>query len=190
MALPIGIVDFFFPRPSYSVADEFDLDKNEHWFQVGDAQEEALLVEQIDSPLKRLTTSARNDEVRPGNFTLRLSTRLHRLSLIVLELCLKILHVEVGSSGTDISASGESELAAVDEPGGIKLRSLALACPHPKWCDILSWVISRPRVFVGQLETGDCCRHFDGFLARRMAQSISSTFGGSEIGRPSLIDLR
>lgn len=188
--MPSGIVDFFFPRPSYSVADEFDLDKKERWFQWGEAQEEALLLEHMDSPLKRLTTSAKNDEVRPGSFTLKLSTRLHRLSLMVLEWCLKILPVEAGTSGADISASGESKLVAVEEPGGIGLRSLALACSNPKWCDILSRVISRPKLFVGQLVPGDCCRHLDGFLARRMPQSISSPLGGSATGRPSLIDLR
>ena len=113
---------------------------------------------------------------------------------MVFELCLKIRPVEAGISGAGIiSASGESKLAAVEEPPGIELRSLALACSNPKWCDILSRVISRPRIFVGQfmLETGgDCCRHLDGFLAKRMAQSISSPFGASEAGRPSLKDLR
>ena len=188
--MPPDIPDFFFPRPSYSVADEFDLDKNDRWFQWGEEQVDALLLEHTDSPLKRLTTSAKNDEVRPGSLTRKLSTRLPRLSLMVLEFCLKILPVEAGISGAGISASGESKLVAVDEPVGIELRSLALACSNPKWCDILSRVISRPSVFVGQLETGDCCRHLDGFLAKRMAQSISSPFGGSEVGRPSLKDLR
>lgn len=191
MALPSGIADFFFPRPSYSVADELDLDRNERWFQWGEEQEDALLLEHMDSPLKRLTTSARNDEVRPGSLTRRLSTRLHRLSLMVLEFCLKILPVEAGTSEAGInSASGESKLVAVEEPAGIELRSFALACSNPKWCDILSRVISRPKVCVGQLGTGDCCRHLDGFLAKRMAQSISSPFGGSEAERPSLKDLK
>lgn len=172
------------------MADEFDLDKNDRWLQWGEAQEEALLLEHTESPLKRLTTSAKNDEVRPGSFTLKLSTRLHRLSLMVLELCLKILPVDAGTSRADMSASGESKLVAVEEPGGIELRSLALAFSNPKWCAMLSWVISRPKRFVGQLVPGDCCRHVDGFLARRMAQSVSSPFGGSETGRPSLMDLR